>query len=207
MKRYKLKKDLPTFKAGEEFRLAENGNLIREGNATLDYVVAYSRGTLENFPNILADWFEEIPERPKTVWDLKKGDECWIVRCSDCSAPYAGRYAWHGDDMLRHFRDMGELFLTEQEAERHIERSKARAILMRDTKGFKVGKNNGRFYFIRYDIYDDDFDVDYWSSDNSGTYISSPINFATEEDAKESIDKHRREWLIYLGVKNSDETE
>ena len=78
---------------------------------------------------------------------------------------------------------------------------------MRDTKGFKVGKNNGRFYFIRYDIYDDDFDVDYWSSDNSGTYISSPINFATEEDAKESIDKHRREWLIYLGVKNSDETE
>ena len=56
MKRYKLKKDLPTFKEGEIFYLSDAGNLIRES----DNVPAYSWSTIDKFPNILTDWFEEI---------------------------------------------------------------------------------------------------------------------------------------------------
>ncbi len=77
-KRYKLKKDLPTFKAGDVFEISLAGNLVTRGECISDCVVAYAAQTLEKFPNILADWFEEIPEEPKTVWDLKEGDECWI---------------------------------------------------------------------------------------------------------------------------------
>lgn len=201
MKRYKLKKDLPTFKAGSEFEL-DRGLWYKKderGNAVISElpICAYTQQTLDKFPSILKDWFEEIPERPKTVWDLEKGDKCWIVRCSDCSAPYADRYTWYGDDMLRHFRDMGELFLTEQEAERHIERSKARAILLRDTKGFKPDYGSHSHGHQVY-LIDGELEIDYCP------FQDGTIRFATEEDAEESIDKHRKEWLTYLGVE--DET-
>ena len=64
MKFYKLKKDLPTFKAGDLFCLADNGSLWHStGNEHVD-VMAYHRKTLELFPNILTEWFEEC-EAPK----------------------------------------------------------------------------------------------------------------------------------------------
>lgn len=58
LKQYKLKRDLPTFKAGEIFYLSDAGNLIRES----DNVPAYSWSTIDKFPNILTDWFEEVKE-------------------------------------------------------------------------------------------------------------------------------------------------
>lgn len=58
MKYYKLVKDLPTFKAGELFRIAPSGSLVNVPSS----VVAYSVTTLEKFPNILEDWFMEVPE-------------------------------------------------------------------------------------------------------------------------------------------------
>lgn len=58
MKYYKLIKDLPTFKAGELFCIAPSGSLVNVPNN----VVAYSMTTLEKFPNILKDWFVEVPE-------------------------------------------------------------------------------------------------------------------------------------------------
>lgn len=64
MKRYRLKKDLPTFKAGETFVLwnsIETQGLCRES----DDIMAYHQKTLDKFPNILEDWFEEIkPAEP-----------------------------------------------------------------------------------------------------------------------------------------------
>lgn len=78
MKRYKLLRDLPTFTAGDEFYLAKNGDLVYveglpEGTKRLpQYFVAYSKSTLEKFPNILKDWFEELPERSKSLSDLTR---------------------------------------------------------------------------------------------------------------------------------------
>lgn len=53
MKKYRLKKDLPTFKKGDIFTLSD-GNLYK-------------------------DIGEKIPEKPKTVWDLEKHSICWII--------------------------------------------------------------------------------------------------------------------------------
>lgn len=61
LKQYKLKRDLPTFKTGDEFIVC-CGNLIEvKPDGTLG-VCAYSGTTLKKFPNILTDWFEEVKE-------------------------------------------------------------------------------------------------------------------------------------------------
>lgn len=67
MKRYRLKKELPTFKKGELFHTDEDGNLWRDegqnGKHWRKEVMAYNHLTIERFPNILTDWFEEFEER------------------------------------------------------------------------------------------------------------------------------------------------
>ena len=71
MKYYKLKKDLPTFKAGDLFVLKDDGNLWHSTGGRYVDVMAYAKKTLELFPNILKDWFESAsePERDKmTKW-------------------------------------------------------------------------------------------------------------------------------------------
>lgn len=62
MKRYKLKKDLPTFKAGGTFHINDKGNLVSD-NESSKGIVAYSKSTLDKFPSVLTDWYEEYEER------------------------------------------------------------------------------------------------------------------------------------------------
>lgn len=57
MKYYKLTKDLPTFEKGELFCINDHGSLIR----VKDGLMAYYCETIKKFPNILEDWFYEVP--------------------------------------------------------------------------------------------------------------------------------------------------
>lgn len=57
MKYYRLKKALPTFEKGELFYTDDKGNLIR----VKDDLMAYYHKTVAKFPNMLEDWFEEVP--------------------------------------------------------------------------------------------------------------------------------------------------
>lgn len=64
-KRYRLIKDLPTFKAGDIFEIREDDCLWfhnqknDEPHHYKEWIMAYHQKTLERFPNILTDWFEE----------------------------------------------------------------------------------------------------------------------------------------------------
>lgn len=193
MKRYKLLTDLPTFKAGDEFFISENGNLIAgtpekpkkvivgTGNSIVPVEVdlmAYAKETLEQFPNILEDWFEEI----KTYYLIDgygriQEEDLWKTNIKDIS------------------KSIGNYFETEEEAEKHLEWLKAREVLIQDTKGFKPDWNdfNQMKYHVQYDYEDCEFGV--WSS-SFNKYCE--IHFATEEDAKNSIKEHEEEWKIYL---------
>ena len=73
MKKYKLLKDLPTFKAGDEFYINSIGDLILYDK----WIVAYTKLTLDKFPNILTDWFEKIPEFDR--WRAERGEEYWHI--------------------------------------------------------------------------------------------------------------------------------
>lgn len=63
MKYYQLTKDLPTFKKGQIFYLNEYGSLV----SNEDHIVAYSWSTVAKFPNMLGDWFVEVPAPERDV--------------------------------------------------------------------------------------------------------------------------------------------
>ena len=81
MKRYKLLKDLPTFKAGDLFYISEYGALVHNGGDPDGYnVMAYAQSTLEKFPNILTEWFEEIPNPTDSIhWKPKIGQRYFYI--------------------------------------------------------------------------------------------------------------------------------
>lgn len=116
MKRYKLKRDLPTFKAGEIFYLSDAGNLIRES----DNVPAYSWSTIDKFPNILTDWFEEINE--STRWKPEMDQKYYHV--GGDGFVYGDTWA-NGSAVDNGRLDIGNCFQTEEEAERAVEKLKA----------------------------------------------------------------------------------
>ena len=115
MKRYKLAKDLPTFNVGDVFYLNEAGSLIHES----DGVVAYSWTTIDNFPNILTDWFEEIEEQ--TRWKPEEGHRYYFLDSN--SLIYES--FWSDDYIDRNRSKIGNCFQTKEEAERAVEKLKA----------------------------------------------------------------------------------
>lgn len=72
-----------------------------------------------------------------------------------------------------------------------------------DAKGFVPDwkdSEQGR-YAVEYNYDNSTLKVDRWWRPNYGI----PVFFATEEDANESIEKHRKEWLIVLGIKEEND--
>lgn len=193
MKKYKLLKDLPTFKAGEIFEISSAGNLVKRGECISDCTVAYAAQALEKFPSIIKDWFEEIPEKPKTVWDLEDGEAYYLLN------PQGGiaKRPWFNGEVCENIRNTGSAFATEEDAEKELARRKAKQILLRDTKGFKPDWKNldQDKYRVAYNASKDTLFVE-WQLDG----VHSNIHFANEEDAKASIITHEKEWKIYLGV-------
>lgn len=80
--RFRLVKDLPTFKAGEIFEIFD-GNLYKinesDGDDTEYEVMAYHASTLKRFPNILKDWFEPIEPKEPLIKDekIRKAVRAW----------------------------------------------------------------------------------------------------------------------------------
>lgn len=214
MKRYRLVKDLPTFKAGDIFEISKNGNLIKREGCISDCIVAYDAQTLEKFPNILADWFEEIAEEPKTVWDLRYGDKCYLAYPEN-GYPVIREQMWVGSPMQEGARRYGGLFVTPDTANHYIERSRAEVVLRRNAKGFKPdwhGEGNlnctwtikwERHYIEYQDAQGRMRDKPVWElkvSHADDVYDQNIIYFPTKEDAEASINAHPDEWKTYLGV-------
>lgn len=208
MKRYKLLKDLPTFKAGDEFFISECGNLVAgtpekpkkiligDGDFFAQKevnLIAYAKETLERFPNILADWLEEIKE-PEVYYYLS---EAGAVIESEWSSGTHYAHVLTGEEFVQNLKSIGNYFKTREEAEKHLEWLKARSTLLKDTKGFKPDWNDEDEwkYCVYYNHRDSTFGFGSMSYINDGK-----IYFETKEDAENSIKLHEKEWKIYLGV-------
>ena len=192
MKRYKLLKDLPTFKAGEIFYLSDAGNLFRES----DNVPAYSWSTIDKFPNILADWFEEIKE--PTRWKPEARQDYYCVT-SDGSVVKDDWSNWCLDDGRF---EIGNCFQTEEEAEKVVEYLKALAVVRGDaTTKFTKGKNN---WSVSYSTLSNRLIVVTHLSAIYYGVFGLPY-FATKEDAERSIEQHKNEWLTIFDAKEEDE--
>ena len=188
MKRYKLKRDLPTFKAGEIFYLSDTGNLLRES----DNVPAYSWSTIDKFPNILTDWFEEINE--STGWKPEMEQKYYYV----CSNGRVSEYVWLGSQRLDYGRfEIRNCFQTKEEAERVVEYLKALAVVRGDaTSKFARDRNN---FYVYYDVISNHLAVGVSFYDLENGIFGLPY-FATTKDAQRSIDLHKSEWLTIFGI-------
>ena len=193
MKKYKLLKDLPFAKAGEIF--------IRETDekADIDYVEISKRVNADDydetrfglktnfFLNNFDEWFEEIKEY--YVINPVFGE---ILKTKDNS---------YSDLQIRNMRELGVLFDTWLEADRKLAYLKAKAIIKQDTKGFKPNWNDTKQ--IKYSCsYDEDRFTGYGCVkpviEKTSTKMGALIYFKSEEDIKESLKKHPKEWSTYL---------
>lgn len=195
MKRYRLKKDLPTFKAGEIFELwdsIETQGLCRES----DGVMAYHQKTLDKFPNILTDWFEEIKE--PTRWKPEMRRDYYYV--SSSGAVYDD--VWSDTPNIDHDRfDIGNCFQTKEEAERVVEYLKALAVVRGDaTSKFVKGNRN---WYVYYGTDMNSLRPWFNINDIRNGIFGLPY-FATREDAQRSIELHKNEWLTIFGTKEEE---
>lgn len=193
MKRYKLLKDLPTFKAGDEFELNEKGHLVfvrgAEESKYDQSLVAYAGSTLEKFPNILKDWFEEIPDGYKR-WRAECSETYWYL---DDHGATLSNTDW--DEYTDSFRySVGNYFKTEEEAKTHKEYLLAKQVLLDDTKGFVPDWKN--FTQAKFEVFYDHGGktLDYLEAGDFQTI--GAIYFETEEDIRESFEKHKDQWEI-----------
>ena len=206
MKRYKLLKDLPTFKAGQLAYISKTGNLIAgtpENQETTDYgliIMIYHETTLKKFPNILTEWFEEIKEPVNSIhWKPNFGEEYWYVN-------YIGNVvcrSWEDASVDLWLLESGNVYRTIEEAEKARERRLAE-VRLRQTSDFKPDFENGNGgWIVGYDYEDESLttipisDVDY----------GEPVRYATSEDARKSIRENREDWMIYFGIDPSDTNE
>ena len=193
MKRYKLKKDTPAFKAETECYIEEAGNMVPCRG--ISYTIVH-KDQLEKNPNILAEWFEEI--KP-TRWKPKKNHIYYCVSGDG----YAAEDVWYGAQCIDDDRfDLGNCFETKEEAELVVEYLKALAAVRGDTTAeFTKGKSN---YYVVYNTTYNCLDV----SDNCYLIKNGIFGlpyFATKEDALRSIEQHKNEWLTIFGVKEVNE--
>lgn len=199
MKRYKLLKDLPTFKAGQLAYVSSLGNLMAgtpEEPETADTglnLMMYHRGTLEKFPNILTEWFEEIEELTDSIyWKPQLDDRYWSIDYwgnVDCTN-------WGNTTIDVWKLNSGNVYRTEEECEKARERRLAEVRLRRTSTfkldfenrngGWAVGYNHRLKMLIRSNIPSADF--------------GEPVRYATAEDARRSIEENERDWKIYFGI-------
>lgn len=193
MKRYRLKKDLPQYQAGEGgFYMDADGNLQHSTDNCGEIV--YPVAVLVRYPNILKDWFEEIPEEPKTVDDLKAGDKCYIAVTQKYGlAVIPVTFC----EEVEQIRSVGGCYLTLDDGLKALKKARAEVILRRDTKGFKpTFRHQGTCVYYAHERNRLDY--------SDCIYLDGTIRFANQDDARASIKAHPNEWLTYLGVEDEE---
>ena len=185
MKRYKLLKDLAGLEAGSTLYLNELGNLVADDKTTIVFLANF----IHHYSLLDGDWFEELPECKR--WRAKEDERYWCVQddggvaeaCEDWVDIDDGRY------------ELGNYFKTEEEAQKASDWLKAFTILRDDTKGFKPDWKNEKQkrWYVFYSLFNGEFYTEGYIDCHS-----SPIIFATKDDAQASIKNHEQEWRTFF---------
>lgn len=206
MKRYRLLKDLPTFRAGDLFYISKDGDLKYEGlnykevsdSTLLDGglsdtgIVAYAKQTLEKFPTILTDWFEKVEEPTNSIhWKPKFGDRYFILDNATISPVICV-------DMLRDHDAWrtGRVFRTEEECEKARDRELAEVRLRRTSTFEPDFENRNGGWIVVYNYAYHKLFAENIRFEDSG----EPVRYATKEDAEKSIKENEQDWNIYFGI-------
>lgn len=201
MKRYKLLKDLPTFKAGDLFYISEHGALVHDGGDV--GVTAYARRTLDMFPNILTEWFEEVQEESTNSvhWKPEKGDNYfYIVHSYNPLNNEVLVSTWIDDGHDKTHYLLGNIYRSHEEAEKARNRELAEVRLRRTSNFEPDWSNNDQ---NKWTVYYNHNDKELLVEATAFLQYPSAIYFDTYDSIKKSIKNHKKEWLIYLGVEDN----
>ena len=126
---------------------------------------------------------EKIPQKPKTVWDFKIGDEYYYI---DYYGEIKSVFNECCDEDLS-IIEIGNAFLTREEAEFEVVRRKCEAILLKyGTRDIRsLGDINAHKYFIVYNNYYHEISISFNQSANS----QGTIYFESVELAQKAIEE------------------
>lgn len=200
MAKYKLLKDLPTFKAGDLFYISQCGDLMHDGGNV--GIMAYARHTLDMFPDILTEWFEEVQEPTDSIhWKPKEGDNYYYIVYS--YNPLHNEIlvsAWIDDDHDKAHYLCGNIYRSYEEAEKARNRKLAE-VRLRRTSTFTPDFENGRGgWFVAYNHLEGKLEYFQCSWQDAG----ESVRYETREDAEKSIKENREDWLIYFGIREGE---
>lgn len=204
MKRYKLLKDLPTFKAGQLAYISKTGNLIAgtpENQKTTEtglIIMIYHETTLKKFPGILTEWFEEIQKPTDSIhWKPKEGDNYYyIVHSYNPLHNEILVSAWIDDDHDKTHYLLGNIYRSYEEAEKARDRRLAE-VRLRRTSNFKPDfENDNGGWVIFYNPREKKLEVDEVYRFDYGEIV----RYETKEEAEKSIKNNEKDWLTYFGI-------
>lgn len=199
-KRYKLLKDLPTFKAGQLAYISKTGNLIagtpenQKTTETGSTIIIYHETTFKKFPKILTEWFEEIKEpTDSTHWKPKNDEKIWYID-KDYSVDFI--YFNVSSPYHRRLLESGNSYRSLEECTRVRNRKLAKVRLQRIST-FKPDFENGKGgWVVNYNYLLNRLEcVEFRWSDHG-----EPVRYETKAEAEKSIKENKKDWLIYFGV-------
>ena len=158
--------------------------LSKEDKAEIAEMIAEALGK-EAEPAECKSW---RPEKEEPYFEIDPTENNSIYRCINVVQNVTDRTF-----------ELGLGFKTKEEAIKKAEWLKALTTLQEDTKGFKPDWENGwqEKWYVAYDFEDEVLYTAFTEYLKDG-----PIHFATEKDAQVSINKHEKEWRIFLGVED-----
>ncbi len=197
MAKYKLLKDLPTFKAGDLFYISQCGDLMHDGGNV--GIMAYARHTLDMFPDILTEWFEEVQESTDSIhWKPKNGDNYYYIVYS--YNPLHNEIlvsAWIDDDHDKAHYLCGNIYRSYEEAEKARNRKLAE-VRLRRTSTFEPDWEDGlqKKFVVIFNHVMNRLEVHELTFEDLGL----PAYFDDEVTAMRTIRENREDWLAYFGI-------
>lgn len=199
MKTYKLKKGLPLAKAGEEVEIYEKWqNLVRiykkpNNNRSGILICQIKKEDID-------EWLEEIPQKPKSVFDLKFGDR-YFTKDSYWATIERN---WQNNYTENQLQKEGKIFLTKEECDKDYEKELAiqrikkycweNSIELADNDFIK-DSNNAKFN-IYYDIETTGFHATYFNI----CLWDNLFFFKTKEDTEKVIENCEDDLKIIFNI-------
>lgn len=172
----------PKFREGQKVRYVKDRNIytIERINSYSFIQNEYDYNLLEKLCTLPESALELYIEKPKTVWELQKGDKCFFINAIGSMIPVK----WDGTYCAIRNLEIGNVFLTKEKAEYELERRKVETEMLRlgGRREFKNGENN---YYIVCD-FDTHYSIVVFNNKTDG-FAPMTIYFDSAIDAIDAV--------------------
>lgn len=189
--KYKLLKDTPTIKAGTIFEevISDYDELKELVRITPIGAKTSPQFTIQDIDNF-DEWFEKMED--SIHYQPRNGEKVF------CLNEEGDIYSFTFNDLLSHHKRLafGFVYRTIEEAKKARERRLAE-VRLQQTSDFKPDFENGNGGWVVFFSY---MHKELHPIREGYSDSGEPVRYATEEEAKKSIEENREDWLKYFGI-------